>query len=131
MFVLSIKTFLFGSRRAVYCLAHVAEKMIGLEMLTLLSRDRGLRDLQRGLCPNRAPLALQLNGKGSIHIRTATAHRGVLSCHKRKEADMKMEATSPSISRMMQPTGRKPDRCNKKYFKRSLNLFSCFLFFLF
>lgn len=58
MFVLSIKTFLFGSWRAVYCLAHVAEKhdWTGDANVALQGPWAG-GEPGGGSAPNRAPLA--------------------------------------------------------------------------
>lgn len=121
MFVLSIKTFLFWSQRAVYCLAHVAEEddWTG-DANFALSRDRGLEGPQDGaLPPHRAPLASRPLGRAPSRIKTAICKQECPHVPHARRLEMKIEAASTThlqeVATSQTPFGRKLDCRNKKY----------------
>lgn len=61
------------------------KNMIGLEMLTLLSRDRGLEESQEGALPPTGHLLPPVQWKGLYPYKNSHLHTGVFSCHKRKD----------------------------------------------
>lgn len=76
MFVLSIKTFLFGSWRAVYCIARAAQRgACGADPDFTVQRAGVGGALAPGYRPPQGTSHLGADGKGSIQLRTAACKR--------------------------------------------------------
>ena len=120
MFVLSIKTFLFRCQRAVYCLAHVAEKndWTGDANFALQGPWAGGAP-GWGSAPHRAPLASRPLGRAPSRIKTAICKQECPHAPRARRLEMKIEAASTTHlqedATSQIPFGRKLDCRNKKY----------------